>query len=105
MATERAVETAVRRIAEQFGPLRIVLFGSRARGEATAASDIDLLVVLPEGTDKRQAAIAMRRALADLPVAKDIVVTTPGEIARRGAMVGTVLRRALREGRVVYEHP
>jgi len=103
MATERAVETAVRRIAEQFGPLRIVLFGSRARGEATAASDIDLLVVLPEGVDKRQAAIAMRRALADLPVAKDIVVTTPGEMARRGAVVGTALRQALREGRVVYE--
>jgi predicted nucleotidyltransferase len=105
MATELAVETAVRRLAERFRPLRIVLFGSRARGEATAASDVDLLVVLPAVADKRQAAIAMRRALADLPLAKDIVVTTPEEIARRGTVVGTVLRRALREGRVVYERP
>jgi predicted nucleotidyltransferase len=66
MATELAIETLVQRIAEQFRPLRIVLFGSRARGEATA-SDIDLLVVLPAVEDRRQAAIAIRRALGDCP--------------------------------------
>jgi uncharacterized protein len=62
-----------------------------------------LLVVLPEVANKRQAAVAIRRALADLPVTKDIVVTTPEEIARRGDLVGTVLRPALREGKVLYE--
>jgi hypothetical protein len=41
------VQTMVERITEQFRPLRIVLFGSRARGQATALSDVDLLVVLP----------------------------------------------------------
>ena len=45
----------------------------------------------------------MRRTLSDLPVSKDIIVTTPEEIARRGHIVGTVLRAALREGKVVYE--
>ncbi len=91
------------RLVRQFGPLRIILFGSRARGEAGPHSDVDLLVVLPHVADKRQAAIAMRQALADLPVCKDIIVTTPEEIARRGQLVGTVLRWALREGKVVYE--
>ena len=90
-------------IVRQFHPLRIILFGSHARGEAEPASDIDLLVVLPEVSDKRRAAIEIRRSLAAFPVAKDIIVTSPEEIARRGDLVGTVLRPALREGKVLYE--
>jgi predicted nucleotidyltransferase len=86
-----------------FEPIRIILFGSYARGDATSDSDIDLLIVLPHVANKRTAAIEIRRALADLPVSKDIIVTTPDEIARRGDLVGDVLRPALREGKVVYE--
>jgi len=76
---------------------------ARARGDAGSGSDVDLLVVLPEVADKRKAAVDMRRALADLPISKDIIVTTPEEIARQGQMVGTVLRPAIREGTVLYE--
>ncbi len=93
----------VERIAEAFNPERIVLFGSRARGDDGEWSDVDLLVVMPDGTDRHRAAVEMRRALRTVPVAKDIVVTTPDEIARRGRVPGTVLRAALREGRVVHE--
>ncbi len=69
------------------------------------SSDVDLLVVMLDGTDRREAAIATRSAVGDLRLAKDIVVTTPDEIARRAHVVGTVLRAALREGRVVHERP
>jgi predicted nucleotidyltransferase len=100
---DEIVQVMVERIARQFRPLRIVLFGSRARGQAKAGSDVDLLVVLPEAMNKRQAAVEIRRVLGDLPVAKDIVVTTPEEIASRGHIVGGVLRAALLEGTVVYE--
>ena len=103
MTREMVIQTMVDRIVQQFDPLRVVLFGSHARGDATAESDVDLLVVLREMSDKRRAAIEIRRALGDLPVAKDIVVTTPDEIARRGDLVGSVLRPALREGRTLYE--
>jgi uncharacterized protein len=91
------------RIVRDYDPVKIILFGSHARGEAGPESDIDLLIVLPEVANKRQAAVAIRRVLRDLPVPKDIVVTTPEEIARRGDLVGTVLRPALREGKVLYE--
>lgn len=91
------------RIVQQFDPLQIILFGSYARGEATADSDIDLLVVFSALKHKRETTIAIRSILADLPIAKDIVVTTPVEIAEYGDLVGPILRPALREGKVIYE--
>jgi uncharacterized protein len=97
------IQIMAERIIQDYDPVKIILFGSHARGEAGPESDIDLLVVLPEIANKRQAAVAIRRILTDLPVPKDIVVTTPEEIARRGDLVGTVLRPALREGKVLYE--
>ena len=103
MTTNQLIADMTDRIARDFHPLRIILFGSHARGDATADSDVDLLVVLPEAPNKRQAAIEIRRALRDLPVSKDIVVTTPDEIARRGDLIGPVLQPALREGKVLYE--
>lgn len=98
-----ALDAIKARLVQQFQPLEIILFGSQATGRATSESDIDLLVVLSEVTSKRQAAIAMRRSLADLPIGKDIIVTTPEEIARRGYVVGTVLHQAITEGTVLYE--
>jgi predicted nucleotidyltransferase len=91
------------RIVEHFQPLKIILFGSHARGEATAHSDIDLLVVFPELEHPREMTISILGSLGDLPIAKDIVVTTPAEIAEYGDLVGRVLRPALREGKVIYE--
>ena len=105
MTTEATISSMVDRIVGQFQPSRVVLFGSHARGTASAWSDVDLLVVMGDETDKRAAAVEMRRSLGDMPASKDIVVTTPAEIARRGSVVGTVLHTALREGRVVYERP
>lgn len=92
----------VQRLAEQFRPERIVLFGSRARGTARPDADVDLLVVLDEVDSRHDAAVAMRVALADVPLAKDIVVTTTEEVARRGHLIGTVLKSALEDGLTVY---
>jgi predicted nucleotidyltransferase len=103
MTSADYIKIMAERIVRDYDPVKIILFGSHARGEAGPESDIDLLVVLPEVASKRQTAVAIRRKLTDLPVPKDIVVTTPEEIARRGDLVGTVLRPALREGKVLYE--
>ena len=91
------------RIRKDFDPVRIILFGSTVRGETDSDSDIDLLVVLPKVENKRRASVAIRRALSDLPVSKDIFVTTPDEIQKRGNLVGDILKAALSEGTVIYE--
>lgn len=99
------LEEAIERIVAGFDPLKILLFGSLARGESGLNSDVDLLVVMPDGSfpDKHEVTVEILRALKDMPFPKDVVVTTPEEIERRGDLVGTVLRPALREGKVLYE--
>jgi uncharacterized protein len=93
----------VDRIAHKFHPVQIILFGSWARGEAREDSDVDLLVVLPKVEHKRKTAIEIGNSLSNLPISKDIIVTTLEEIATRGKIVGDILRPALEEGKVIYE--
>ena len=92
------------RLVRRFRPDRIILFGSQAKGQARRDSDVDLLVVLPrlEGR-KIDSNIAMRHALRGIPVGKDIVITTPDEIARFSQVRGVVLHDALKEGVVLYD--
>ncbi|MEM6840118.1 MAG: nucleotidyltransferase domain-containing protein [Cyanobacteria bacterium P01_C01_bin.120] len=97
------IQVMTQRIIDQFEPLQIILFGLYARGDAQPCSDVDLLVVLPEVDSKRQQAIAISAILTDLPIAKDIIVTTPQEIEAYGDLVGTILRPALRKGKLLYD--
>ena len=92
------------RIVREFDPLQIILFGSEARGEADRDSDIDLLVVFAELTDKRKTALDIERVLADVPVAKDILVSTPEELERSRPRIGSVLRYAQQEGKVLWKN-
>ena len=96
------IDEMIRRIAERFDPDQIILFGSHARGTARHDSDIDLLVIMPVTGSKRETQIEIRCALHDIHVAKDIIVATPDEVERRRNIVGTIIRPALREGKVLY---
>lgn len=100
---EDTLALMVDRMVRAFRPLRIILFGSRARGDSRWDSDYDFLVVMPEGTDCKSTTVAIRRVLADVPASKDVLVTTPSALERRGQVPGSVLRPALREGRALYE--
>lgn len=96
------ISEMVRRIVECFHPEQVILFGSHARGEARADSDVDLLVVMPVQGSKRQTQLKIRQVLHDIPVPKDVIVTTPEEFERRRRIVGTIERPAVREGKRLY---
>lgn len=100
--TEHAVDMMVERLVERFGPEQIILFGSHARGTAGPDSDVDLLVVMPFTGSKRAKQLEMRLALHDITLPKDIILASPDEVARRRNVVGTIIRPALREGKVLY---
>ena len=99
---DEVISIMTERIVHQFGPLQVILFGSQARGEANWHSDVDLLIVFSELVDKRKTASEIRRAFADLPVAKDILVSTAEELQRHRTRIGSVLRAAQRKGKVLY---
>jgi predicted nucleotidyltransferase len=102
-ADANKIDEMVQRIAERFNPDQIILFGSHARGTARHDSDVDLLVVMPVMGSKRETRIEIRCALHDIRVAKDIIVATPDEVERHRDIVGTIIRPALREGKVLYD--
>jgi predicted nucleotidyltransferase len=97
------LDDLVRRIAEQFSPDKIILFGSRARGEAGPDSDIDLLVLFSEVADPNKRAAELYASLAGFPHPTDIVVSTTSRFERYRNVVNTVYWPASREGKVLYE--
>lgn len=101
MALEK-LETMVSRLVTRFDPNEIFLFGSQARKNARADSDIDLLVILPVAGSLRAKRIEMRVALHDLQVPTDIVVATPTQVQQQRHVVGTLIRDALTEGKLLY---
>jgi predicted nucleotidyltransferase len=93
----------VERIVSGFSPLRIILFGSRARGTSSADSDVDLVVVTDRPGSKRRQGVEIDLALADIHVAKDVVVLGAEEFERERDVVGTIAYPASREGIVLYD--
>ncbi len=101
-AEHKAIERLVRQIVEAVDPLRILLFGSAARGEFGAASDLDLLVVMPEGVHRRRTAQKLYRKIRDVGVAFDILVATPADLERHKENIGLIYRTILEEGKELY---
>ncbi len=103
MVTMNQIEELAQRIEREFDTIRIVLFGSYAHGVATDDSDVDLLVVAETSLPPRKRYGAVRRLVADYPVAFDIIVKTPDEYARSRSVVNTIVYFAEKSGRVLYE--
>ena len=99
---QRLLDELVRRIVETVQPLRIILFGSAARGQMGPDSDVDVLVVMPDGVHRRQTARRIYRALVGLGVPKDVVVVTKSDVDQFADEPSLVICPALREGKELY---
>lgn len=100
---QKPLTEAVHRILAVSSPSRIILFGSQARGDADAGSDIDLMVIEPTVDHPALEAVRLYRAVGWVGIGVDILVYSEPEFARRSTVPGTVLHQALTEGQVVYD--
>jgi predicted nucleotidyltransferase len=100
---ENTLQEIVRRLVAEFQPEAILLFGSHAWGSPGEDSDLDLLVVVSESTE-RPAARGTRgyKAVGDIMVPMDILVHTRAEVEPHRAIHGSLVCRILEEGKVLY---
>ena len=103
MRDDETIKTELaRRIMEAVHPLRIILFGSMARGQMGPHSDLDVLVIMPDGIHRRRIAQDIYLHLLGFGVATDIIVATLGDIQRDGNNPALVYQNALAEGKELY---
>jgi predicted nucleotidyltransferase len=104
MTSEAVIEEIRVRLAAAVPPRsRVVLFGSRARGDADDGSDFDVLVIEPEVESAIAESVRLRGELRGLGVPIDVVVIDRERASRRAAVRGTMVQRALDEGRVLVD--
>ena len=105
--TDALIAAMVSVLVEEADPERVILFGSRGRGDARDDSDVDLIVVEAEpfgpGRSRVKEMARLYRALGGFSVPTDILVYSAADVEYWRDSRNHVLARALREGRVVYE--
>ena len=101
-ASDKILNEIKQRIVETANPLKIILFGSAARGELGPNSDLDILVVIPSGIHWRVTARSIYRNLIGVGFAVDIVGVNEEDIERYKDNIGMVIKPALDRGRIIY---
>jgi uncharacterized protein len=97
------IEEIVSRIVAASHPEKVVLFGSRARGQEVRESDYDLLVIKKSDEPRYRRAVPLYEALVGLLANVDIMVYTPEEVSEWSAVPEAFVTTAVREGKVLYE--
>jgi predicted nucleotidyltransferase len=101
--TAEKLRQAVERIVELSAPQRVILFGSRARGEQRPDSDADLLVIESEVPDQAAEMTRLRRAIRSLRIPVDVLVVSEDKFRYWADTPGNVFYEAAREGQLLYE--
>lgn len=100
--SKRAIQTFARKVAKEFKPQKIILFGSYAYGNPTADSDVDVLIVMSfSGRNPEKATEIWMATKPKFPV--DIMVRKPSELKKRLAMGDFFLQDVVNMGKVLYE--
>jgi predicted nucleotidyltransferase len=99
------LQEIVARIVRVTQPDKIILFGSRGRGDARQNSDIDLLVIAPSTEPRYRRAVPLYGALSDIMIPMDIMVYSPEEVEEWSQVQQAFVTTAVREGKVLYENP
>ena len=101
---DEVIHELIARIAAEFDPQRIILFGSYAYGQPRPESDVDVLVIMETDLRETQQALKIRQHINPL-FGVDILVYTPARLEQRLKLGDSFLQEIVEKGRVVYESP
>ena len=100
--THQEIKKLCEKIAREFRPQKIILFGSHAYGKPQWDSDVDLLVIMPFKGRHTGKAIEILNRL-NPTTALDLLVRTPQHVEKRLAMGDFFMREIIEQGKVMYE--
>lgn len=105
--SEEVLQAITTEIVDSSHPEKIVLFGSQARGEASATSDVDLLVIFSgrfgAERSRRHLSAQLYRALAKFRVPTDLLIYSSSEVEEWKGARNHCIAQGLSHGKVLYE--
>ena len=102
MISKRQIRAFAEKVAGEFRPKKIILFGSYAYGKPTPDSDVDLLVIMPfRGSPHSKAVEIDLRFRRDFPM--DLIVRTPAKVRERVRLGDGFMREIMEKGQVLYD--
>jgi predicted nucleotidyltransferase len=102
MITRRQIQEFADKVAQEFHPQKIILFGSYGYGCPTEDSDVDLLVIMSYRGSSNKKAVEIEMRL-NRRFAMDLLVRTPGTVRRRVKLGDWFMREIMEKGQVLYE--
>ena len=110
LQTDRITPALLSYIAQKviahIAPEQIILFGSRARGEANEESDLDLFIIQDGTASNREVRHRVDRLLLGRRFAVDVIVRKPEEVQRNLEDRNPFYTHHIfQEGKVLYERP
>jgi len=99
---QEVINKLVQTVVKAVNPLKIILFGSALKGEMGKDSDVDILVVMPDGTHRRKTAQELHFKMQGFPLPVDILVATPTDLEKHKDNIGLIYKTVLKEGRDIY---
>lgn len=103
--TPEKVDLAVKKAIEIAHPSRVFIFGSWARGEATAHSDLDLAVLVPE--ERRSEIPELRRQinrqLEPIRMSIDLILVSEEYFSRFRSSINSLYYKIANQGKLIYE--
>lgn len=104
MVNQEVIEAAVQRlVGAAHTPVKVILFGSYAKGSADEQSDLDFLVVEEEIPSMAEEYSRLRGAIGAIGAGVDVLLYPRHEFERRTNWQTSPVYDAVRTGKVMYE--
>lgn len=102
MIDEQEIKRVAIRLGVATNALRVILFGSYARGEANENSDVDLMIIAESDLPRFKRSRELYKLFRPYPFGMDLIVYTPKEIERGNRSPVSFVSIVLREGKTLY---